>query len=46
MVALALVAGAGGVGRGARVLPSGQEREASATRHGNRLFVPALAIHC
>lgn len=44
VVALALVAGAGGVGRGARVLPPESEREASATRNGNRLFVPALAI--
>lgn len=44
VVGLALVAGAGGVGRGGRVLPPDSERAASAVRHGNRLFLPAIAI--
>jgi uncharacterized membrane protein len=44
VVGLALVAGVGGVGRGARALPADAEREASAAHHGNRLFVPAIAI--
>lgn len=44
VVGLALVAGVGGVGRGTRTLPAEAEREASAARHGNRLFVPAITI--
>lgn len=44
VVALALIAGFGGVRLGSYHQRTQQERTASATRLGNRLFYPALAI--
>lgn len=44
VVALALIAGFGGVRLGSYHQRSQQEREASAQRLGSRLFLPALAI--
>ncbi len=44
VVALALIAGFGGVRLGSYHQRTQQERTASATRPGNRLFYPALAI--
>lgn len=44
VVALALIAGFGGVGRGTRATLAPAQREATAHRLGNRLFLPALLI--
>ncbi|AHG21614.1 membrane protein [Chania multitudinisentens RB-25] len=44
VVVMALIAGFGGVRLGSYHQRSPQEREASAQRLGNRLFIPALAI--
>ena len=44
LVALVLVAGVGGLGQGRPVTTSPEERQASAARFGNRLFIPALII--
>lgn len=44
IVALALIAGAGGVGRGVRRERCADERAAQAARLGNRLFLPVLLI--
>jgi uncharacterized membrane protein len=43
-LALALIAGFGGVGRAARADDDAEARRASAARHGHALFLPALAI--
>lgn len=44
VVAMALIAGLGGVKLGSYHQRSEEERQQSARRHGNRLFLPALAI--
>lgn len=44
VVALAALGGLGGVGIGRHALREPAERQASAARHGNRLFLPILAI--
>jgi uncharacterized membrane protein len=44
VIALALVAGFGGVVGAKPKVRSDQERSASALRHGNKLFLPALTI--
>ncbi|WPP01132.1 DUF979 domain-containing protein [Pseudomonas sp. HR96] len=44
VLVMALIAGCGGVGLGRHRELSPQRRQASATRLGNKLFVPALAI--
>ncbi|MFD2368258.1 DUF979 domain-containing protein [Pseudoduganella sp. GCM10020061] len=44
MVAMALVAGFGGVSHGKPQVPPEQERRASAARLGNKLLIPALTI--
>ena len=44
VVAMALVAGFGGLGQGAARTSSAEQRAESAARLGNRLFLPALAI--
>ncbi|WP_367846935.1 DUF979 domain-containing protein [Rhodoferax sp. WC2427] len=44
VVVMALIAAFGGVGVGHHVVRSAAEYTASATRLGNRLFIPALAI--
>lgn len=44
VIALVLVAGFGGLGRGEPRTTSHEERAESARRHGNRLFVPALLV--
>jgi uncharacterized membrane protein len=44
MLAMALIAGFGGVGSGRHTGLSEAERRASASRLGHRLFIPALAI--
>jgi uncharacterized membrane protein len=43
VLALALIAGLGGLGRGQPATPL-EEREAQAQRFGDRLFIPALAL--
>ena len=43
-IAMALIAGFGGVGAGSHVARTAAECAASARRLGNRLFIPALAI--
>lgn len=44
VIAMVLVAGVGGLGRGEPRTTTPQERAESAARLGNRLFLPALAI--
>jgi len=44
VIAMALVAGFGGVGAGRHAMPSAERMLASAKRLGHKLFVPALAI--
>jgi uncharacterized membrane protein len=44
ILAMVLIAGFGGLGRGEPVTTTPEQREASAARLGNRLFVPALTI--
>lgn len=44
VLALVGLAGAGRIGRGDPPTTSPAEREASAVRHGNRLFLPALIV--
>jgi uncharacterized membrane protein len=44
VLALVAIAGSGQLGRGNPPTSSGAEREASAARHGNRLFLPALIV--
>jgi uncharacterized membrane protein len=44
VIAMALIAGFGGVGAGKHRLPSAEQYLASAKRLGHRLFIPALAI--
>jgi uncharacterized membrane protein len=44
VIALALLAGLGAVGRGDPPTTSPEERRARADRHGDRLFVPALIV--
>jgi uncharacterized membrane protein len=44
ILAMVLIAGLGGLGRGAADSTASEAREASAARFGNRLFVPALTI--
>ena len=44
VVAMAVVAGFGGVVGAKPKVPAEEERRASALRHGNRLFLPALTI--
>jgi uncharacterized membrane protein len=41
---MVLIAGLGGLGRGAPTTTTPEQREASAARFGNRLFIPALTI--
>jgi len=44
VIALALIAGLGGLGQGAPATTSPAEREASAQRLGDRLFLPTLIV--
>jgi uncharacterized membrane protein len=44
ILAMVLIAGLGGLGRGEAATTTAEQREASAARFGNRLFVPALTI--
>ena len=44
VLALALIAGLGGLGQGRPVTTSPEERQASALRLGDRLFLPALIV--
>jgi uncharacterized membrane protein len=44
VIVMALIAGCGGVTRAAPVLRAASDRLASASRLGNRLFIPALTI--
>lgn len=44
VLALVALAGTGQLGRGSPPTTSPAEREASAARHGNRLFLPALIV--
>jgi uncharacterized membrane protein len=44
VIAMVLVASIRGLGQGRKESATGEEREASARRWGNKLFVPALAI--
>jgi uncharacterized membrane protein len=44
VIALAVIAGLGGIGRGAPPPTALEERRAEAVRRGNRLFLPALII--
>jgi uncharacterized membrane protein len=44
VIALALIAGLGGLGQGRPATTSPQEREAGARRLGDRLFVPTLIV--
>ncbi len=44
VLGLALIAGLGGLGRGAPLTTSTEERRALATRFGGRLFIPALTL--
>ncbi len=44
VIVMVLIAGFGGIGRGAELTTSPQERQAAARHFGNRLFVPALTI--
>ena len=44
VLALVALAGAGQLGRGKPPTSSVEEREASAVKHGNRLFLPALIV--
>ncbi len=44
VLGLALIAGLGGLGRGAPLTTSTEERQALATRFGGRLFIPALTL--
>ena len=44
VVALALIAGLGGLGQGRPQTTSAEERQASALRLGDRLFLPALIV--
>ncbi len=44
ILAMVLIAGFGGLGRGEPGTTTPEQREASAARFGNRLFVPALTI--
>jgi uncharacterized membrane protein len=44
IIAMVLIAGFGGLGRGAPDTTTADVREASAARLGNRLFIPALTI--
>jgi len=44
VLGLVAIAGSGAMGRGARRTTDPRERQAEATRRGNRLFLPALVI--
>jgi uncharacterized membrane protein len=44
IIAMVLIAGFGGLGRGAPHTTTAEARETSATRLGDRLFIPALTI--
>ncbi|HET6969710.1 MAG TPA: DUF979 domain-containing protein [Phenylobacterium sp.] len=44
VLGLALIAGLGGLGRGAPATTSPEERHALAARYGERLFIPALTL--
>lgn len=44
VIGMVLVAGVGGLGQGTRESQTREQREASAARRGNALFIPALAI--
>jgi uncharacterized membrane protein len=44
VIALVLIGGLGGIGASAPATTTAAEREASATRHGARLFLPVLII--
>ena len=44
VIAMVLVSSIGGLGRGGPELVTGAEREASAARWGNKLFIPALLV--
>ena len=46
VVLLVAIAGAHMLGRGSGASTSSEDRQRSAQRHGNRLFVPALIIPC
>ena len=46
VIVIVLVAGIGGLGRGAPNTTSDEERVASARRFGNSLFIPALLVPC